>query len=59
MNFLAGVSRGFGIVIGMTVLVALFLYFLGSLVDAPVVGQYIGKFVHIVQDELRGAGRGF
>lgn len=59
MNFIAGVARGFGVIIGMTVLMALFLYFMGSLVDAPVVGKYAAKVVTIVQDELKNMGRKF
>lgn len=57
MNFLAGVARGFGVIIGMTVLMALFLYILGRLVDAPLVGKYAAKFIHIVQNELKNTGR--
>ena len=59
INFIAGVARGFGVIIGMTVLMALFLYFMGSLVDAPVVGKYAAKIVTIVQDELKNTGRKF
>jgi len=59
MNFFAGVARGFGVIIGMTVLMALFLYILGRLVDAPLVGKYAAKFIHIVQTELKNTGRKF
>ncbi len=39
-NFLAGVFRGLGIIVGMTVVFAVLIWFLASLVDFPLIGQY-------------------
>lgn len=39
-NFLAGMSYGFGIVFGMTVLVAIVLWVVSHLVDFPLIGEY-------------------
>lgn len=52
MNFVAGVARGFGFVMGMTVLVALALFGLSKMVDLPLIGKYIAKIVEIVHQEL-------
>lgn len=40
VNFAAGISRGFGITIGMTVVLGFFIWFLASLVNLPLVGEY-------------------
>ena len=39
-NFLAGVFRGLGVIVGMTVVFAALLWFLAGLVDFPVIGEY-------------------
>jgi hypothetical protein len=59
LNFIAGLARGFGVIIGMTVLMAIFLYILGRLVDAPLFGKYVASFIAIVQHELARMGRKF
>lgn len=41
-NFLAGVFRGLGIIVGMTVVFGVVIWFLAGLVDFPLVGQYFG-----------------
>lgn len=53
LNFLAGVARGLGIAIGMTVLFAVLLYILGHMVDLPLIGKFIAKLVNIVHQELK------
>lgn len=53
LNFLSGLARGFGVGIGMTLLLALFLYTLHKSVDLPWIGIYIAKIVKIVQMELK------
>lgn len=58
MNFVAGLSRGFGVVIGMTFLFAVFLFVLGHMVDLPLIGKYIAQLVHAVNEEL-AAKKGF
>lgn len=53
-NFIAGLSRGFGMAIGFTVLGAIALYFLQRLVmlNLPFFGNFIAEIVKIVQDRL-------
>ena len=54
LNFLAGLSRGFGIAVGFTVVGALFLYLLGRLatLNVPLIGSFVAEIVRIVQSEL-------
>ena len=40
VNFKAGVAKGFGITVGMTVVLGAFAWVLTLLVDLPVVGEY-------------------
>ena len=40
VNFKAGIARGFGITIGMTLVVGVFIWILTMLVDLPLVGEY-------------------
>lgn len=53
-NFIAGLSRGFGMAIGFTVLGAIALYILQKLVllNLPFFGNFIAEIVKIVQDRL-------
>lgn len=39
-NFLAGVFRGLGILLGMTVVVGLLIWTLTKMIDFPIIGQY-------------------
>ncbi len=39
-NLLAGISRGFGIILGMTVVLALAIWIISRLVDVPLIGEY-------------------
>ena len=39
-NFLAGIFRGLGIIVGMTVVFAFIIWLLTNLVDFPLIGQY-------------------
>ena len=50
-NFIAGVSRGIGIGIGVTVISGLIVYVLRRIVllNIPVIGSYIKDIVEIVQ----------
>lgn len=50
VNFMAGLFRGFGIALGMTLLGALVLYILQRLVvlNLPVIGDFIAELVRIV-----------
>ena len=40
VNFRAGIARGFGMTIGMTVVLGIFIWILTMLVSLPVVGEY-------------------
>lgn len=53
-NLLAGISRGVGIGIGITIISAILVYFLQKLIrlNIPVLGDYISDIVTIVQKKL-------
>ena len=55
LNFLAGISRGFGIAVGFTAVGAVFLYLLGKAasLNLPVIGHFIAEIARIVESELR------
>jgi hypothetical protein len=40
VNFKAGVAKGFGVTVGMTLVLGVFVWVLTLLVDLPVVGEY-------------------
>jgi hypothetical protein len=40
VNFKAGVAKGFGVTIGMTLVLGVFVWTMTQLVDLPVVGEY-------------------
>jgi len=42
-NLLAGIARGFGIVIGMSVVLGLAIWVIAQMVNLPLVGEYFGK----------------
>lgn len=39
-NLLGGIFRGLGIIIGMTLVFAILIWFLGKFVDFPLIGEY-------------------
>jgi len=53
-NFLVGVSRGVGSIVGIAVFATLILYVLQMLgaLNLPIVGDYIADLVRIVQKQL-------
>lgn len=53
-NFIGGLSRGFGMAVGFTLLGALVLYLLKQavLLNLPFIGNFISEIVKIVQDNL-------
>lgn len=53
-NFLAGIFRGIGIGIGITLISAMIIYFLQKIIrlNIPIIGDYIGDIVSIVQKNL-------
>ena len=50
-NLIAGIFRGIGIGIGVTIITALIIYFLQKLVrlNLPIIGKYIYDIVEIVE----------
>ena len=55
INFMAGISRGFGMAIGFTILGALVIILLRELniLKLPVIGGFIAEIVKIVQENLK------
>jgi len=53
-NILAGIFRGVGIGIGVTVVSAVIIYFLRKIImlNIPIIGDYISDIVSIVQKNL-------
>lgn len=53
-NFLAGLARGLGIAIGVTILGAVVIYGLQNIVklNLPYIGDFIADIVKIVQDNM-------
>ncbi|MDO9508356.1 MAG: DUF5665 domain-containing protein [Thermovirgaceae bacterium] len=58
-NFLAGLARGLGFGVGLTVLAAIVIYFLVVLLKSivalniPLIGTYIAELVEIVQEQIK------
>ena len=50
VNFKAGIARGLGITVGMSVVLALLIWVLTMLVDLPVVGQYFAEAKTYITD---------
>ena len=50
VNFRAGIARGFGITIGMSMVVGIFIWVLTMLVDLPLVGEYFEYAKHYVTE---------
>ena len=50
VNFRAGVAKGFGITIGMSVVLALFIWMMTMFVDLPVIGEYFEDAMGYVTD---------
>lgn len=55
LNFLAGLARGFGIAIGLTLIAGAFLVLLTRLanLNLPLIGKYIADIVRIVNTQLQ------
>ena len=54
INFIIGVTRGFGMAVGFTILGALAVYLLRMIIDLnlPLIGDFIADIVKIVQENL-------
>ncbi|HAX62137.1 MAG TPA: hypothetical protein DCX95_06270 [Elusimicrobia bacterium] len=61
VNFLIGIARGVGLVIGMTilgaVLVAMVFFVLNKMVNLPVIGSYIAQIIAEVKRQLASIPR--
>lgn len=61
VNFLIGIARGVGLVIGMTIfgaiIVALVFFVLHKLVDLPIIGSYVAKIIAEVKHQLASMPR--
>ena len=57
-NFIGGLSRGFGIAIGFTLLGAVGMYILQAVVrwKLPLIGEFITRIVEIVQQNMDKTG---
>jgi hypothetical protein len=55
LNFLAGLSRGFGIAVGLTLVAGLFLTILAKIasLNLPIIGRFIAEIVRLVENQLR------
>jgi hypothetical protein len=51
-NFLAGVSRGFGIIVGMSVVVGLVIWILARMAAFPLIGEYSQKMTNAINDYM-------
>jgi hypothetical protein len=49
-NLRAGIAKGFGITLGMTVVLGIFIWILTKLVDLPVVGEYFEEAERYVNE---------
>src|SRR5690554_4439058 len=54
LNFISGLTRGFGIAVGFSIVGALFLWALGwvATLNLPVIGEFVAEITRIVQGEL-------
>jgi hypothetical protein len=48
INFLAGLSRGLGLTIGTTLILAFFGYIFKEMISLPIIGQYIADLLDII-----------
>lgn len=55
-NFVWGLTRGFGMAVGFTLITGILIYFLGFLVqlNLPIIGGFIADIVEIVKNNLDG-----
>ena len=55
VNFIAGIARGLGTAIGLTILFAVILYFLQKLImlNLPVISDFIAEIIRMVEDSKK------
>ncbi len=51
-NFVAGVARGFGALVGATIVIALIGWTLSTLIDLPLIGKKLAPYIENVQSEF-------
>ena len=56
-SFLAGIMRGLGIAVGMTVVVAALVYVLSKMINLPVIGYYVAQIIKIADSYLKSGIR--
>ncbi|MBU0573978.1 MAG: hypothetical protein KKH83_05835, partial [Candidatus Margulisbacteria bacterium] len=58
-SFIAGLVRGLGFAIGMTIIFAILVYFLtkvlAGIINMPVIGSYVGELVKYVEQYINQA----
>ena len=52
-NFIAGVARGFGALVGATIVIGLVGWSLAILIDLPLIGQRLEPYVNQIQAEFK------
>ncbi|NLW60285.1 MAG: hypothetical protein GX073_08110 [Firmicutes bacterium] len=54
LNFMAGVARGFGIAVGLTIVSAIFLAILAKIasLNLPIISNFIARLVRLVNEQL-------
>lgn len=52
-NFVAGIARGFGALVGATIVIGLIGWTLAILIDLPLIGQRIEPYISQMQIEFR------
>jgi hypothetical protein len=59
-NILAGIARGVGVAIGLTIFTAVIMYLLRTLgaLNLPIVGDFIADLIEMVDSELAGRSYG-
>ncbi|MBI4051298.1 MAG: hypothetical protein HY400_02210 [Elusimicrobia bacterium] len=61
LNFLAGISRGLGFTLGITLLagvaLAIIYKLLSHAIDVPLVGKYLAEFISEVQKHISQLGK--
>lgn len=51
LNVLAGMGRGVGFAIGVTLLTAMVLFFLRRIVNIPYIGKFIAQLLDVVEEQ--------
>jgi len=50
LNFKAGVAKGFGVTVGMTVVLGITIWILTMLVSLPIVGEYFAQAEQVITE---------